>query len=298
MGICYVDHFEDTRRNQDGFGSSDVFYPGQKLTGAMRYLRDADWSHFSDDLKRAKDRKIVTVTVTDVTPTSMNVQWQWQTPEVSPADNNRNNNKSAWQKEPPADLIEEKDLKRVKCLNLFESCTVQLGDISFYTKSAKDIIQEKSEWKKQMAVQGVVSRSPPRSKSNDRSGQNQTIDQTESADNTDSLTTTVSIGVEGNNNNQVTTKESSLSVCYLIVFSQDNMSYLEEHVYQISYRLQTTVRKSFPKVCTRTLRKKKLKKTRPQSNHDITLDGPLVVETVHTHSVVDVVWQVREVIRS
>lgn len=36
---CVVDscligeHFEDTRQSADGFGSGDIFYPGQKLRG-------------------------------------------------------------------------------------------------------------------------------------------------------------------------------------------------------------------------------------------------------------------------
>lgn len=181
----------------------------------MRYLKDADWSHFSDDLKRAKDRKVVTVTVTDVTPTSMNVQWQWQTPEVSSPDNNHSNNKSAWQKEPPADTIEEKDLNRVKCLNLFESCTVQLGDISFYTLSAKDVVQERSEWKKQMTSQGVVSRSPLTSKSDDKL--NQKKEQAESVlETSDSMNTTNVESNNNNNNNQVSAKES-LTVSTLLI---------------------------------------------------------------------------------
>lgn len=140
-----LEHFEDVKRGFDSFHSSDVFYPGQKLRGPMKFLKNADWSYCSDDMKRAKDRKYVTVVVTDVVPSSMFVQWQWQTPECpleTPPEN------LEWQKNPPPDMVKGETLKRVKTLNLFESCTVQLGDVSYYTPKPGDIFIEKVSWRK------------------------------------------------------------------------------------------------------------------------------------------------------
>lgn len=147
-----LDQFEDIRRSTDGFGSSEIFYPGQRLRGAMKHLKEANWSYSSDDLKRAKDRKIVTVVVTDVQPISLNIQWQWQTPGAHGQESTVNESKC-----PPSDTVEGEDLKRIKCLNLFESCTVQLGDISYYTPSSKDVILEKTEWKKRVSKSNLFS---------------------------------------------------------------------------------------------------------------------------------------------
>jgi len=64
--VCVVDsytiaeYFEDTRPSAGGFRNGDTFYPGQRLHGSLRYLKKAEWSFISDDLKRAKDRKQVT----------------------------------------------------------------------------------------------------------------------------------------------------------------------------------------------------------------------------------------------
>lgn len=142
-----VEHFEDVRRGLDNFHSSDVFYPGQKLRGPMRFLKNASWSYCSEDLKRAKDRKVVTAVVTEVAPSVMIVQWQWQTPECpleTPPEN------IEWQKNPPPDHVEGETLKRVKTLNLFESCTVQLGDVNYYTPKSSDEFMEKVNWRKML----------------------------------------------------------------------------------------------------------------------------------------------------
>lgn len=146
-----LEHFDDVRRGFDSFHTTDVFYPGQKLRGPMKFLKNADWTFCSDDMKRAKDRKIVTAVVIDVNPSSMFVQWQWQTPECpleTPPEN------VEWQKNPPPDMVKGDTLKRVKTLNLFESCTVQLGDVSYYTPKPGDIFIEKVSWRRNLPNSG------------------------------------------------------------------------------------------------------------------------------------------------
>lgn len=79
-----MDHFEELRSNNE-FHTSDIFYPGQKLRGKLLMLmRVADSINFAtDELKKAKGKKIVTVVVTDVVPESVKIQWHWQTPELA-----------------------------------------------------------------------------------------------------------------------------------------------------------------------------------------------------------------------
>jgi len=144
---CFVesaaieDRFQDVKRNLDIYGGDGIFYPGQKLRGPWKCLKDADFSWISDDLKRAKDKKVVNITVIDVTPMTASVQWQWQTPSSSPVPENNSSS-------PPPETISGDDIKNLKCLNIFESCTMQIGDISFYTPTAKDNIIERNDWKK------------------------------------------------------------------------------------------------------------------------------------------------------
>lgn len=54
------------------------------------------------------------------------------------------------QRLPPSEFVCGETLKRLRCLNLFDSCTVQLGDISFYVPTPKDreSILERSVWRK------------------------------------------------------------------------------------------------------------------------------------------------------
>ena len=60
------------------------------------------------------------------------------------------------------------------------------------------------------------------------------------------------------------------------------------------FKVGGNTKKSLPKVSTRSLRKKKLKKARQPATVTINRETQLVVETIHTSSSVDVVWQVKQ----
>lgn len=141
-----IDTFEELR-NSTEYSNSEVFYPGQKLRGRMRYLKNAEFSFMSEELKRAKEKKVVTAIVQDVKPMSVNVQWQWQTPSASTKE------MSAEQSlKPPAETLTGEDINRIQCLNLFESCTVQLCDISYYSPTPEDKVLNKNDWKRKVAT--------------------------------------------------------------------------------------------------------------------------------------------------
>jgi hypothetical protein len=143
-----IDNFEEVRNNTD-YHESELFYPGQKLRGRLKHLKDADYSYITNELKKTKDKKTVHLVVTDVQPLSLNVQWQWQTPGILSETTSLNHDLK-----PPSEILTGEDIKRVQCLNLFESCTVQLCDISYYTPTPKDVLMDKSEWKKK--VLGII----------------------------------------------------------------------------------------------------------------------------------------------
>lgn len=154
-GMTLLDNFMEIRNNSVEYSPS-YFYPGQQLRGRMKHLKDADFSKISEELKRAKDRKTVNVVVSAVEAASVQVQWQWQTPDEHVGQENTDGFK------PPPEFLTGEDVKNLKCLNLFEfeSCTVQISDMSFYQEKEKDVVVEKGEWKKKV-TQGMTMATKP-----------------------------------------------------------------------------------------------------------------------------------------
>lgn len=156
--VCTVDsytiaeYFEDTRPSAGGFRNGDSFYPGQRLSGPLRYLRKGEWSFMSDDFKRAKDRKQVSGIVTRVEIVGVNVQWQYQTP-LSPLEQKglTEAEKPVGRVKPP-DFLRQEDLDRLKCLNLFDGETLQLGDICYYTLPLHETPIDRKKWKKEKRI--------------------------------------------------------------------------------------------------------------------------------------------------
>ena len=52
------------------------------------------------------------------------------------------------QEREPNYLVTGEDLKRIRMLNVFEPCTLQIGDRNYYTLKEKDVIMLRDEWKK------------------------------------------------------------------------------------------------------------------------------------------------------
>ena len=48
----------------------------------------------------------------------------------------------------PANYVTGDDLKEVRSLNIFDSCTLQIGDRNFYTMNDSDLVMTKSDWRK------------------------------------------------------------------------------------------------------------------------------------------------------
>jgi len=126
----------------------------------------------------------VTGVVTRVECVGVSVQWQYQTPispmeqellqkketsesppvDIKPSKLNTNGaeEEREIEKEPekekelerkkPADFITGEDLKRMKSLNLFDACTVQLGDTSYYTVPPNATPLDKRTWQKEKRV--------------------------------------------------------------------------------------------------------------------------------------------------
>jgi ubiquitin-conjugating enzyme E2 O len=50
--------------------------------------------------------------------------------------------------EQPPFLVPASELKHIRMLNVFEPCTLQIGDRNFYTLKETDAVVSKAEWKR------------------------------------------------------------------------------------------------------------------------------------------------------
>ncbi len=52
------------------------------------------------------------------------------------------------QADQPPYLVPGEDLKQIRMLNVFEPCTLQIGDRNFYTLKETDAVMSKVDWKR------------------------------------------------------------------------------------------------------------------------------------------------------
>lgn len=134
-------------RTREGFYQSITFYPGQVLIGPVCALENALWLYTSPEMRNRKsktvDRKFI---VQSVELEEVQVQWQFRScfhvfPEHGAGECSFG--------EPPTEIKGE-DLKKIKRLNLFESCMLQINDKNFLTFLETDSAIRKTEWKKEL----------------------------------------------------------------------------------------------------------------------------------------------------
>ncbi|XP_075230933.1 (E3-independent) E2 ubiquitin-conjugating enzyme UBE2O isoform X3 [Lycorma delicatula] len=116
------------------------YYPGQTLWGPLHPLEEAQWLVCSKELRaQLKSHKTVKVAVESVETESVAVRWQCRAYSKEGAGND---------KEQPKPLIRGEDLNKLKLLNVFEPCTLQVGDRNFYIFKEGDVVTTKEQWRK------------------------------------------------------------------------------------------------------------------------------------------------------
>jgi len=125
------------------------FYPGQVLSGQLKDFELANFTFCSEEMKNlrnASNSKMkscnLKAVVDKVKVTSVTVNWQCQAyakDSQSLADLNDRQ---------PMPVIQEAQLEKLKMLNVFEPCTLQIGDRNYYTLKTDDIIMMREEWRK------------------------------------------------------------------------------------------------------------------------------------------------------
>ncbi|XP_077526737.1 (E3-independent) E2 ubiquitin-conjugating enzyme UBE2O isoform X2 [Haemaphysalis longicornis] len=122
------------------------FYKGQKLCGPMRCFEAARWLNCTKETTALLSRphKHVHVTVEDVKVVYLFVQGVCKAFQDASNANNQSDELIKY-------VIEGEALDRVKMINIFERCALQIGDRNYYTLKATDNICSLEEWKRQCA---------------------------------------------------------------------------------------------------------------------------------------------------
>lgn len=126
--------------------ASTVFYVGQTLVGPVSELDNAKWITQTQEMRTSRkhktvDRKFI---VQSVEIEGVWVHWQCK----ASCEESKQPDKDAGI---PKSYITGDDLKRMKRLNLFESCMLQINDKNYLKICESDVIVRKSQWKKEQS---------------------------------------------------------------------------------------------------------------------------------------------------
>ena len=259
-----AEELEDVKdkRDEDCEFKRYDYYPGQVLCGPVRQVEEGQWSDCSQELqlaRRNKPNKNYKMTVEDINFVSIGVNWICRAYFSSDL-----NNKDLPAQ--PTFRIEGESLTKVKMLNVFEPCTVQIGDRNYYTLADSDIVMIKSDWKKLLRDQlldGNKNQNKPASK-------------------TALLALPEQLEEEENSTDFEDVEEGSVS-------SHDSS------FQSFDEKGEKKKKKGQHGLTTKVLKKKKLKKSRKSSGartvFSFKAGERVVTETLSTRSEVDVVWQ-------
>ncbi|CAB3223889.1 unnamed protein product [Arctia plantaginis] len=144
LDTCPLEDYSMRRRRSTPYSSSE-FYPGQVVYGPLGSLDNANWLQITKEMKAARKHKMHDhkFTVEAVLTESVSVHWQCRALCTHPSDSNGPHQ--------PKYLVEGEDLKNLKLLNVFEPCTLQVGDRNFLTIGPEDSFISKKQWRKQQS---------------------------------------------------------------------------------------------------------------------------------------------------
>ncbi|CAH3996803.1 unnamed protein product [Pieris brassicae] len=143
LDTCPLEDYSMRRRRGTPYSSAE-FYPGQVVYGPIGSLDNANWLNMTKEMKSARKHKMHDhkFTVESVITESVSVHWQCR------AYSNSTDDTAQPQ---PKFLVDDQDLKRLKLLNVFEPCTLQVGDRNFLTINSEDTFITKKLWRKQQS---------------------------------------------------------------------------------------------------------------------------------------------------
>ncbi|KAI5698747.1 hypothetical protein M8J75_011563 [Diaphorina citri] len=136
----------------EDFPRKSDFYPGQRLLASRYILASAQWLFKSPEFERLSSRhKHLKLTVERMEVDYVEVTWRCTA---------FTGNSAQPSLTPRESIVKGDDLKRLRVLNHFESCTNQVGDRMSYTPSAQDSILPLDVWRQKkregMLASGVT----------------------------------------------------------------------------------------------------------------------------------------------
>jgi ubiquitin-conjugating enzyme E2 O len=139
-----IDYFPFKDKNNKSLFSNNLFYVGQQLIGPVNELDNAKWLIQTPEMRTSRKHKAERkFTIQAVEVDGVYVHWQCK----ASCDENSSSNDSGI----PKSYITGDDLKRMKRLNLFESCMLQINDKNYLTINENDNVVRKSLWKKEQS---------------------------------------------------------------------------------------------------------------------------------------------------
>lgn len=139
-------HFTDANTKfRNGHFAEMVYYPGQVITGRLESIDNVKILSPTSKNWKTISRKFRKFTVQSVRLDSVWVHWQCK------ALSEDGDIKSNLLQQPDP-TVTGADLDRLKRLNLFESCMLQINDKSFLKFADCDVVVRKSIWEKEHAI--------------------------------------------------------------------------------------------------------------------------------------------------
>ncbi|KAL0279305.1 UNVERIFIED_CONTAM: hypothetical protein PYX00_000896 [Menopon gallinae] len=288
----------DERRNTDWeFSHRNDYHPGQVLYGPIGALDEASWISCSKEVKalRSKPQKSIKVVVESVETESVAVNWQCRA--YSP-------DGSCDLKEQPSYFIKGDELKRLKLLNVFEPCSLQIGDRLYYTFKENDTQISKDQWRSQqkdmMLERNPLKGSQKHKSGKEGSGPDKAAEESAPSSPT-SLTNELEQGFEKSLGPQTKQNESGTGEDWETDegTNQDDPASVSSGCSSNSSSVSgggsgvaERRKKKSPALMTKVLKFKKLRRARRKTpNVLLKPNTPVVVETLVTSSTADVVWQ-------
>lgn len=171
----------------DSFSIDDnVFYHGQKLKMCLDSLESAKfltvsnlmrclWHNYKKKISYKYGTKWIKVYVQDVIVSSVEVEWYCQTSSKTKP------REECW----PQRLFTGDHLKKLKTIDLFESCSIQVGDTHWYTIQDTDNLMTMKQWRSKCTESFNIGPGSLHSKTNKDKHHNKLLSSKKSSKNTD-----------------------------------------------------------------------------------------------------------------
>ncbi|XP_048248264.1 (E3-independent) E2 ubiquitin-conjugating enzyme-like [Haliotis rufescens] len=291
--ICVFEDALEKRGRHTEFCNCNT-YPGRELHATMHDLCDVKWLQetpmYNDSMIDSKPRMTINVVVESVVTKSVEVHWLCR--GFSKVAN------PLAKLSPPERIVQGEDLKRLRPLDWFAHCSVQIGDKAYYTIKDTDTLETSPP--KRMFVPPVISKMSPKevdecctekvfkAKSGDAEKSEDSVDKAEEAD-----PAAEQEAVEPVTNGEVTENDED----YEDVVDDDGSdagSQASGHSNSASGAKKKKTSRKGPHLATKSLKKVRGRRAKQKlllPQRVVNIGDKVAVEICYTYTMASVVWQ-------